>query len=249
LPLTRKVIAINSSKRKRNTYNLILNLKEALSKHDISVEIVNLFEYDIKPCLGCEHCLIHGGCVINDDAKLLMDTLKSCDGIILSTPVYLNNLSGTLKVFVDRTCSWFHRPELQGKPILLLASTAASGLKTTLSYLDNIAVQWGTFPTNKIGRKVTTLKNPILDKEYSSFLNHLTIPKKEYKPKLNQLITFQVQRVMAQKLFPVDNKYWTEKGWLDKSYFYDCKVTITKKTVSNLFHKMLYRKIKKVNEE
>ncbi|MCB2291188.1 flavodoxin family protein [Clostridium sp. CS001] len=247
--MVRKVIAINSSKRKKNTYNLILNLKESLSKHDISVEIVNLFEYDIKPCLGCEHCLIHGGCVIHDDAQLLMDKLKSCDGIILSTPVYLNNLSGTLKTFVDRTCSWFHRPELQGKPILLLASTAASGLKNTLSYLENISIQWGAFPTNKIGRKVTTLKDPILYKEYSSFLKHLTIPKKDYKPKLNQLITFQVQRVMAQKLFPIDNTYWAEKGWLDKSYFYDCKVILTKKTVSKLFHKMLYSKIKNVNEE
>lgn len=247
--MIKKVIAINSSKRKKNTYNLILNLKESLSKHNISVEIVNLFEYDIKPCIGCEHCLIHGGCVIHDDAQLLMDKLTSCDGIILSTPVYLNNLSGALKTFVDRTCSWFHRPELQGKPILLLASTAASGLKNTLSYLENIAVQWGTFPTNKIGRKVSTLKYPILDKEYSNFLKHLTIPKNQYNPKLNQLITFQVQRVMAQKLFPIDNRYWSEKSWTDKLYFYDCKINLSKKTVSMLFHKMLYRKIKRVDEE
>lgn len=247
--MTIKVIAINSSKRKKNTYNLIINLKESLSKHDISVEVVNLFDYDIKPCVGCEHCLTYGGCVIHDDAEFLMNKLKSCDGIILSTPVYLNNLSGTLKTFVDRTCSWFHRPELQGKPILLLASTAGSGLKNTLNYLENIAVQWGTFPTKQIGRKVSTLKYPISDKEYSSFLKHLTIPKNQYKPKLNQLITFQVQRVMAQKLFPIDNKYWSEKAWTDKLYFYDCKVNLGKKIVSKLFHKMLYSKIKKVDEE
>lgn len=247
--MIRKVIAINSSKRKKNTYALILSLKDSLLKHDIEVEIVNLFDYDIKPCLGCEHCITHEGCVINDDAHALMEKLKTCDGIILSTPVYLNNLSGKLKVFADRTCSWFHRPELQGKPILLLASTAGSGLKNTLNYLENIAVQWGTFPTDKIGRNITTLKKPILDKEYSSFVKHLNISKKEYKPKINQLITFQVQRVMAQKLSPIDGDYWIDKGWIDKSYFYDCEINLGKKIAANLFHKMLYNKIKKVAED
>lgn len=244
--MNRKVIAINSSKRKKNTYTLISNLKDALLKDDIEVEIINLFDYDIQPCLGCEHCLIQEGCVINDDLQALMRKLKTCDGVILTTPVYLNNLSGKLKVFVDRTCSWFHRPELQGKPILLLASTAGSGLKNTLNYLENITVQWGAFPTNKIGRKITTLKNPILESEYKSFVNHLNMPKYQYKPKLNQLITFHVQRVMAQKLLPNDGEYWIAKGWIDKSYFYNCKVNVVKKIISNLFYKMLYSKIKKV---
>lgn len=55
-----KIIAINSSKRKMNTYGVIEQVKKILNNNDINVEIINLFDYDIKSCLGCENCLIPG---------------------------------------------------------------------------------------------------------------------------------------------------------------------------------------------
>ena len=100
-----KVIAINSSNRKMNTYDLIVQTKEILKNNNIDVEIVNLFEYEIKACIGCEHCLVKGGCVLKDDTFDIMQKIKSSDGIILTSPVYMENISGKLKTFVDRTCS------------------------------------------------------------------------------------------------------------------------------------------------
>jgi len=136
-----------------------------------------------------------------------------------------------------------------GKPILFVSTTAGSGLKNTLDYMENLSIQWGAFPTNKIGRKITTLKKPISEKEYRNFVSHIKMEKKDFKPTLNQLMIYQVQRVMAQKLLPRDKEYWIKKRWNESIYFYDCKINVFKKSVAVLFHKMLYNKMKKVDED
>jgi multimeric flavodoxin WrbA len=128
----KKVIAINSSKRKRNTYGILEKLKEEFKQRSIEVDIINLFDYEIKECIGCEACLRGNTCPHKDDVSLLMGKLKEYDGIIIGSPIYMGGVSGKLKVLIDRTCKWFHRPELEGKPVLVVSTTAASGLKETL---------------------------------------------------------------------------------------------------------------------
>lgn len=48
-----------------------------------------------------------------------MQKIIESDGLVIGTPVYLNNMSGILKTFIDRTCSWFHRREVAKKPTLM----------------------------------------------------------------------------------------------------------------------------------
>lgn len=246
--MIKKVIAINSSKRRKNTYGILRKLQEELGKEMVEVEIINLFDYDIKECYGCEQCLRVGKCHINDDMDLLMDKLKSGDGIIIGTPVYMGGSSGKLKVFIDRTCKWFHRPELVGVPGLIVATTAASGLKDTFKSLDKLLIQWAAFPTGTIGRTASTLKNPIKYDEYKNFLNHLFMKKEDYKPTLNQLIMFQVQKVLATKILELDKEYWEEKNWIKNNYFFTCKISQVKKGASKSFYRMLNKKVKKVEE-
>ena len=128
-----KVIAINSSNRKMNTYNIIFAVKQLLKNHDIDVEIINLFDFDIKTCIGCEQCLIKGECVLTDQVSDIMEKIKSCDGIILTSPVYMENVSGKLKTFIDRTCSWFHRPPIYGKPVLVIAKIGRASCRERVS--------------------------------------------------------------------------------------------------------------------
>jgi len=170
-----KVIAINSSSRKKNTYGLIEQVKKILKDNNIGVEIINLFDYDIKTCIGCEHCLVKGGCVLNDQTGGIMEKLKSCDGIILTSPVYMENVSGKLKTFVDRTCKWFHRPEIYGKPVLVISTTKGSGLKSTLKYLERVVIQWGGINAGKIGRSIRNIDNEISRSECENFIKYLSM--------------------------------------------------------------------------
>lgn len=242
----KRVLAINSSRRKRNTYNILTELKTGMKNKGIEVDIINLFDYKIDECTGCEKCLREGLCSIDDDVEQLMKKMQVYEGIILSTPIYMNNISGKLKVFLDRTCRWLHRPELVSKPIMFVATTSASGIKLTFEYLNNLAIQWGTFPTVNISRKVSTLKLPIREEEYDNFVNHIFMNKKQYKPSVKQLIQFQVQKVLAQKILPKDKEFWEAKHWLNKIYFYDAKISFSKRILVRWFYKFLYSKVKKV---
>lgn len=246
--MNKRVIAINSSKRKKNTYGILRVLQEELKKEKVEVEIINLFDYDIKECYGCEQCLRIGKCHLKDHMDLLMDKLKNSDGIIIGTPVYMGGISGKLKVFIDRTCKWFHRPELVGLPGLIVATTAASGLKDTFKSLDKLLIQWAAFPTGTIGRTANTFKNQIKPEEYKRFLNHLFMKKEDYKPTLNQLIMFKVQKVLATKILEPDKEYWEDKNWVNNNYFFNCKISQVKKGVSKAFYKVLNNKVKKVED-
>lgn len=238
-----KVLAINSSNRKMNTYQLLTQVEDILNNKNIQVEIINLFNYDIKSCIGCEHCLVKGSCVLKDDIFNLMEKIKSSDGIILSSPVYLENISGKLKTFIDRTCSWFHRPEIYGKPVLIVATTKGSGLKFTLKYLKRVVIQWGGFYTGEIGRTIKTINNKITIKECDNFIKHLNMKKEDYKPLLSALINFQVQKVLAYKLIGLDSEYWKVKGWNDELYYFKCRINIINRVIAASFGNLLNKLI------
>ncbi|MGH4117491.1 flavodoxin family protein [Clostridium sp.] len=240
-----KVLAINSSSRKMNTYGLIVQISEILKSHNIDIEILNLFDYDIKACIGCEHCLVKGGCVLDDQVESIMDKIRLCDGLILTSPVYMENVSGKLKTFVDRTCSWFHRPQIYGKPILVISTTKGSGLKSTLKYLQRVVVQWGGFNAGEIGRNIRTINNKISQSECENFINHLSMRKENYKPSLNSLINFQVQKVLSYKLVGLDTEYWSEKGWFSDSYYFKCRINIFNRLISTSFGKFLNKMVNK----
>ena len=240
-----RVVAINSSNRKMHTFNIISQVKEILKDNNIDVEIINLFDYDIKVCIGCENCLIKGGCILKDQTLDIMDKIKSCDGIILSSPVYMENVSGKLKTFIDRTCSWFHRPEIYGKPVLVIATTKGSGLKSTLKYLERVVIQWGGFNVGKIGRSIINIDDKITQSECQNFIEHLSIKKAEYKPSLDALINFQVQKVLAYKMKGLDGLYFEKNGWNLKAYYFKCNINIFKRLISTSFGKFLNKVVNK----
>lgn len=222
-----------------NTYGVIEQVQEILNNNNIDVEIINLFDYDIKPCIGCENCLIKGSCVLKDDVSDIMDKIRLSDGIILTSPVYMENISGTLKTFLDRTCKWFHRPELCGKPILVIATTKGSGLKFTLKYLERVAIQWGGFNAGKIGRSIRNIDNEVEVREVEKFIDHIEMDKEHYKPSLDALIHFQVQKVLAKKVGYLDSEHWEEKGWNNKVYYFKSKINPIKKLIAKSFGSLL----------
>ncbi len=236
----KKVVALHASRRKVNTYKLLLQLQQDLAGYDIEVEILSLYDYNLKDCIGCEKCILRGECIHQDDAQLLMDKMAAADGIILSSPVYLKQVSGKLKGFIDRTCKWYHRPVLYGKPVLCVATTKGSGLKSTLSYLQSVAIQWGAMPAGRIGRSIRNIDSAVTKRELSEFTGLLNAPQK-YRPSLNILIEFEVQKALAKYIGGLDGSYWKEKGWDTKVYFTQCSPNRLKCFTSRMFGAVLQR--------
>lgn len=108
-----KLLAICGSPRKGGNTEILLNeaLKGAEEK-GAETELVLLAEKNIKFCAGCDDCGFP--CKIRDDMDEIFKKLVAADIIIIGTPVYYCNVSGTLKNFMDR-CTCLTHPELKLK--------------------------------------------------------------------------------------------------------------------------------------
>ena len=243
--MSKKVLMINGSFRKKNTYNILVQIGEILKKHDIETEILNLFDYEIKDCTGCDDiCILQGSCHIKDDMPVIMQKILDSDGFILSSPVYLYGVASKLKTFTDRTNVWFHKPEPAGKPVLFAATTTVTGIKETIHFLDQYATGFGARKGGCIARTRKELNNPVKEKELSRFLSLLKKDKKYYRPSMNEIVLFEVLKVLALKSSGADRQFWEEKKWLDKWYYYNCKMGFAKKTFSKMMFKILSNAMK-----
>ncbi|GAA0124919.1 hypothetical protein UT300019_08210 [Clostridium sp. CTA-19] len=245
----KKILIINSSYRKKNTFTVLQNIKKILSNHGYDIEVINLKDYKVSPCYGCEYCIYKNKCNIDDDMEFLMKKLEECDGIVIGTPVYINNMSGNLKTFLDRTCRWFHRPVLEGKPVILVATTAGSGLKNTFRSLEEGLVQWGVDIVSEVGRTISNLDKEIEKKEILPFIKHLNTDGMSYSITMKQITTYQVQRALANNIFEVDKNYWKEKCWIDKIYYRPKKVGVIGKVTGSLLFNILVKNIKPVDKK
>ncbi len=237
----KKIIALLGSKRKGNTYRALTQIEETMKKElgsQLQFEILPLFDFKIDDCIGCQNCIHKGSCVFNDDSSKLMAKLIEADGIILASPVYMKQVSGKIKTFFDRTCSWYHRPTLAAKPILSVVTTQGSGLSDTLKYLQSVSIQWGGLNAGKIGRNARSMNKPVEEKEVKKFIRLLNSPE-SYSPTLNELINFETQKELGKFLGELDVQYWSEKQWIDAPYYFSCKVNFFKKQLSKAFGKFL----------
>ena len=99
----KNILIISSTMRKGgNSEILAENFKKGAEEKGHIVEIVYLRNYNINFCRGCLYCQKEHKCVINDDAKLLLDKFKNADAIVFATPVYYYTMCGQLKNFLDR---------------------------------------------------------------------------------------------------------------------------------------------------
>lgn len=244
----KKIVIINGSPRMKRTYSVLIEIANLLENDNFEIEILNLRDYKIQGCRGCEVCILHGNCIIKDDYEKIIGKLREADGIILGTPVYLNNMSGLLKTFFDRSCVQYHRPQLYCKPILLVATTAGSGLNNTFKSIEE-ALAFGGDITGKVGRSMRNIDKKIDRKEIEDFVKHLKSNRRSYKTTQKQIINFQMQKVLAVKIIPRDKNFWEKQGWIEQGYFEEENVSKIKMIVGNSFYRLMSRVIKPVKDQ
>jgi multimeric flavodoxin WrbA len=240
----KQIVAINGSPRKSTTNKLLIELADILRDQQIEVTMINLGEYQIGDCIGCEVCIRKlSQCFQKDDSQEILSQVLEADGVILASPVYIMNITGRLKSLIDKTASWIHRPPMVGKPMLSLATTAGAGLKEVQKYLEKVAIQWGMQPTDRIGRSVMD-RSPLSQAEVQNFIKHLHEPTSTYTPSFKQVLQYQVQKALALNVLPIDRKYWISRGWNMKHYYYPCHISFGKRFIAWVLYQILRYKIR-----
>jgi len=159
----KKVVLINGSPRKNRACNYLLDKAiEGIKSiaDDISIEKIQITDFNITPCNGCDQCLRPpNDCPLaeNDDTKKLEDIILDCDAMIIAAPNYFGSVSSQIKTFIDRSRPWKMKNYLLKDTIL--APMAATGLRNggegVISDLINFGLIQGMIIVgNNLGRPV-----------------------------------------------------------------------------------------------
>jgi len=103
-----KVIAINGSPRKENnTATLLRSALEGAHSHGAETELIHLYDLNYKGCTSCFACKLkngksYGKCGWQDDLTLIFEKIAHTDAIILGSPIYLCDISGQMRAFLER---------------------------------------------------------------------------------------------------------------------------------------------------
>ena len=98
--MSKYILITASPRRGANSDSIAEFIKDALGNND--VEIWNIYEKDFTYCHADNACNEKDHCVIEDDAKTLVDDLKKADGAFLISPIYFGRLPGPACTLIDR---------------------------------------------------------------------------------------------------------------------------------------------------
>lgn len=113
-----RILVLNGSPRKKGTVaTLLKNIADTVSKKH-EVEWINVYDLQLRPCIGCMKCRPDGECVLpEDDAHIVGRKIKNADGLIVGTPTHWGNMSSQLKLVFDRNVPVFMGEKPNGFPM------------------------------------------------------------------------------------------------------------------------------------
>jgi len=233
-----KVLVIMGSPRKGNTYHAAERIREIMrEKALVEWEYVMLRDLHLEQCRGCANCIVKGEefCPVKDDIAGLTQKMHDADGVIFASPVYALQVTGLMKVFIDRHSYILHRPRFFGKKALILSTAGAVGVDDVMKYLDSVVHMWGfevacragildeSIPGSRQEENDRTLREAA--EAFSAALRR----ESPSKPNFMDVVIFHGLRATFDELaetFPADRAYWEQKGWMGKEarYFVDVPV-------------------------
>ncbi|MBP5290332.1 MAG: flavodoxin family protein [Paludibacteraceae bacterium] len=134
-----KVLLINGSPRKQgNTFRALSEIADQLHKLDIDSEIIQLGTKPVRGCVACCKCAENGNgrCVFDDDlCNRVTETMRSCDALIVGTPVYYGQPNGSVLALMQRM--FYSAGEaFKGKPAAGVAVCRRGGATAALQTLN-----------------------------------------------------------------------------------------------------------------
>ena len=128
-----KVLILSGGPRKNGLTSTILKkISEGIAdRHE--VDLVNVYDLKMKPCMGCLKCRPDKECFLpKDDAQVVGRKIKDADVLVVGTPTYWGNMTGPLKILFDRNVTTIEyingglpKPNHKGKRAIVVTTSAA----------------------------------------------------------------------------------------------------------------------------
>lgn len=221
-----KIVGIQSSPRGKNSSTLKL-LDAALkgaAEDGAEVELIDVAKLKILYCNACNSCHETGVCTIQkDDFNAVLQKLLAADGIIWSSPNYINNITAQLKTLFDRCPLVIHEQLFDGKYSLSLTTAGSSKVDFVLGIMDEFMVHCGGNTIGGVGCAMSEGPSALeaaIEKSHEMG--------KDLARAIKEKRTYPEQQA-AHEAFRADFKnvllrnkdhwthncaYWTEQGWI-----------------------------------
>ena len=157
-----KIVIVNGSHRKNGATALILNeMYQQLKKYsDVDVQMIHVADLSLKYCVGCGFCYKTGECIYKDDLENLSLSIAKADGVILGSPTYASNVSGQMKVIIDRG-HFVIEQLLYGKYAISVTTYENYGERDSAKILNRLLLYSGAKISGTIVYKNKSNSNPL----------------------------------------------------------------------------------------
>lgn len=244
----KKVTAVVGAARRKHTHEAVRGFLDQLEElGGVETEIVRLSDHRVETCRGCKACFERGEefCPFKDDDRdALIERMTLSDGVVFASPNYSFQVSGMMKVFLDRLGFVFHRPRFHGRAFTSVVAQGVYGGDKIVKYLDFVGRGLGF---SVVRGSVHKAFEPMTDKERAKrdralakqamrFHRRLWMPEGR-APSLLELFIFRYARTsMGVELDECsrDWRYYAEKGWFDSDYYYPTRLGPLKKLTGRL---------------
>jgi multimeric flavodoxin WrbA len=146
------IIALNSSARRGGNTEQLLSLIEKRLREkasgagfDLEYEMISLDALNLEFCRGCRICFDkgEGKCPLHDGLLELYSKLQATDGVIFASPVYVEDVNGIMKNFIDRMAFNCHRPAFAGKTALIVSTSGMGSSGHSGRTMRYALTSWG----------------------------------------------------------------------------------------------------------
>ncbi len=235
-----KLLLIQSSGRTHgNTARVMDAYAHALqalaneSAIELELDRIDLARLSILPCIGCRTCFDRGedSCPHQDDVLSLYARMRLADGYLIASPIYVEDINGTLKTMIDRMAFLCHRPALFGKSAFLFTTNGIGSSRHALATMSKAFGTWGIKTAGQAQFRLGALSTrdeiaarygKAIERDARRFFRQLL--RQPFRPSMYSLIAFTVQQSLWSKSSvdhdTVDYRYWRDSGWLERGRRY-----------------------------
>lgn len=250
------VFLVGSYRRNGNTDQICGLIKTHLEniavQHSapIEIETIHLGQQRIEPCRGCRVCFDRGEekCPVKDDIQAIKSKMQAADGIMVASPIYVDDVSGITKNWIDRLAHACHRPEFAGKSAFSIVTVGSTRFKHALDTINMALRCWGFHVAGQAGFKTGALMEPeAMNAQYSEKAREVAetffraLHTQAYlRPSFMSLLIFKVMQMSwsnpGRDRDTIDYQYWRNQGWTDprRTFFIPVKSSPVKVTLARL---------------
>ena len=219
------IIGILGSPRGKNSLTLKL-LDSALNGAEdagADIEFIDVARMNIRTCKSCGVCYVTGKCSQKDEFQEVYEKVIDADGIVFASPVYFNNISSQLKLFIDRTGDAKHCMRFLGKYAMSVATANNSSVDDTIRYMNSYLTGNGAYVIGGVGVSMPNMPGKLDDGAKIAYdmgkdMANAISTKRQYtdqKAAHDDFISNFKSTIMHNKdTWKHEYDYYVKKGWV-----------------------------------